>query len=414
MSRNLLLLFSLLSALMCQSQDTFLPGYIVTSSGDTTKGFVLEGSPSFASQQCLFKTDLTATVQEFEPGKIQSVFFSNRLYRSKKIKYDVANQAFFLECLFDGKVDLYKLSRLESDYYFAERGDTIFPLTHTRSEVYSKGKKVQLNTKIYIGVLKWLMQDHTNFGHRIEAVKLEDLSLIDLFSEYHSHICDVGCVSYVKMYPKREKKRWKLGIGGSIQIVSRSMQIETVVSVKDLILGSRLVNSNANLSTILSSIVPALQLSVSDMGGRTFTIEFKYLSQNDTEIRAEFLSMPLFYQKQFLFGRKISPYFLVGVVAEYYFDTSVSGRLLANGVIMPARSFDWTGLGLISPTVGLGLQHRFINGHQMQLEARYETAPLRSTSPSTVDQSLNYTTKSTLSTTTFLMSLSYQLFANRN
>lgn len=391
---------------MCQSQDTFLPGYIVTSSGDTIKGFVLEGSPSFASQQCLFKTDLASTVKQFDPGNIQSVFFSNRLYRSKKIKYDVANQAFFLECLFDGKVDLYKLSRLESDYYFAERGDSIFPLTHTRSEVYKKGKKVQLNTKIYIGVLKWLMQDHTDFGQRIEQAELDDLSLINLFQEYHSHACGGGCVSYMKKYPKRERKHWKLGFGGSLQLVSRSMNIKTVPSQ---VFQQVVTSTNADLSVNSTSIVPTLQILLSDLGGRTFVLELKYLNQKDTQIKTEFISMPLIYQKQFLFAKKLAPYFLVGAGINYYLTTSANGRFV-NNISIPSEDFNWTGLGF-SPTLGLGFRRSFLNSHQIQLEVKYELGL-------PIDTRFNVfgsgPWESTLSTRTFLFCLSYQLFANRN
>lgn len=411
MNATRLVLVIFLSPFLCFAQKDFLPGYIVTSSSDTIKGFVLESAPSLTSEKCYFRKDSLAEVQEFEPGQIKSFFFSNRLYRSKKIKFDNAKKVYFLECLFGGRLELYKFGRLEADYFFATQGDSTYALTNATGLSYSNGKRVQSSTRYYVGVLKWLMQVDLNFNQQIEKTDLEEKSLVRLFREYHSLICNGDCVYYEKKYPKQDKNRWRFGIGGSIQTVNNSLQIETLPSGAFRYLGQT-TNSNSNIAKNSTKLVPAVQLLMSDLGGRTFVIEFKYLNYSDSEVKAEVINVPIAYQKQFLFAKKLTPYLLFGVAFNYNLAASFTGDRLINGIAVASRNFDWRG-GEFSPFGGLGVSKNLINGHRIQLDVKYEFGPSISSGFSLQDNGQTYFFNSTLSTRTLLISLSYQLFQKK-
>lgn len=74
---KILTLVLMLTPSALAAQRYFLPGFIVTNSGDTVKGFVDYNTPRKMTLQCVFKVDERGQATIYSPGEISGYGFDN-------------------------------------------------------------------------------------------------------------------------------------------------------------------------------------------------------------------------------------------------------------------------------------------------------------------------------------------------
>jgi len=226
-SRILLLtcLFILPLVRLCAQQD-FRPGYVILTSGDTINGFIEYKGNKANAKKCIFVKEYPSSspVMVYGPDSLRGYRFpDSKYYVSKHLQINDKDEVLFLEFLVHGKVDLYYYRDDNADeHYFIDKGDgRLLALTSEEKEVYIDGVKYLQESKLYIGVLKYVMQDSPSASKEAENASLTHKSLIKITADYHYSVCkDEQCIIYEKQLPK---VHFHLGpvIGANLNFLNR-------------------------------------------------------------------------------------------------------------------------------------------------------------------------------------------------
>lgn len=116
----ILLLFCFISIVNLVAQENFKPGYIITNSNDTIKGFISQLNKD-AFTKCSFKKNLNEKSIDYLPGEIFAYRFQNdgKYFITKETTLSSGNKTIFLEYLIKGKANIYFM-RDNVDHYFIE------------------------------------------------------------------------------------------------------------------------------------------------------------------------------------------------------------------------------------------------------------------------------------------------------
>ena len=201
----------LFMTLNVRSQSDFRPGYLILNSNDTLHGYIEYRGNKSNARKCVFKKDLekTALKTEYSPEEIKAYrFIDSKYYISRKITVDGIEKMLFLEYLIHGKIDIFYYRDESGEHYLADKGNTrLIPLTNEeknidiREEFYEA--HYQVESKKYIGVLKYLFQESPAVSQATDKVLLTHKSLIKITKDYHDAVCkDEACIIYEKQTPK--------------------------------------------------------------------------------------------------------------------------------------------------------------------------------------------------------------------
>lgn len=124
--------------------------------------------------------------RRFTPEEIRAFGFTGgRIYRSAIVKSGKEERSVFLECLYDGRADLYYLKERSGLRYFLETQESkIIELTNNASTDNSTGIQYTRNSNKHVGVLKYAFSDCERIQSDIDRVSLSHNSLIRLFESY--------------------------------------------------------------------------------------------------------------------------------------------------------------------------------------------------------------------------------------
>ena len=315
------------------SQHDFREGYIVTLKNDTVYGLIDFSSPQNNARQCFFREDSLSEVRKHTPYELSAYAFNNsKYYISKRIPFADSSQLFYLEYLIDGIINLYYFNDLGEDQYFIEKDDQLYPLTNEKTVYKKDGKNYKKESKKYIGTLKWLMQDANQLFKEIDKTDFNHLSLIQTTQDYHDMVCDdKECIVYYKKQKKLNDSKWRIGVGVSIEYIYTKVEMSTKFSNNTLISSpghhSRYVyvlnNTNAHFTSGSGSFVPGLLLNINRNNRTSFQIEVKYYKVKAPLIEFTKLKIPVLFNYELMYYENPKPFISVGVVSDYYLNTSV-------------------------------------------------------------------------------------------
>lgn len=151
------------------SQNTFEPGYIITTSGDTLQGFVLEKNDAAMAHRISFKSNLQATIERFKATELSGFGFNNgREFQQMPIRvlrgtaWDTSY--IFAKNMLRGKIDLFvwrhpQKVRPDIFLYNNVSGKTAHLQKPAKREQEIDGKTYIVRDDRYIGFLNLIKKD---------------------------------------------------------------------------------------------------------------------------------------------------------------------------------------------------------------------------------------------------------------
>ena len=182
--------------------DEFTAGYVVNSQKDTVRGFVRLRGHEFDVKNCVFKKTLLDPVVQYSPGDIIAYGGGSKYFRSFRRITNDGEQLFFIQNIFQGKVNLYYYG---SDAFFIESQGVIEELLETKKEVFQDGRTFVIRQRLFLATLENAMQDCPTMHKQISMTIIQRKSLLTLLKKYHE------CIGVVIQEPTREEE-------GSLQV----------------------------------------------------------------------------------------------------------------------------------------------------------------------------------------------------
>jgi|GEM_PF-6378761 len=178
---NIKVVFSvllLLSLMNIYGQEIYHGGYIVTDSGDTLKGLVKITGKKTNPGGCFFKPSADVAPIAFVKRSLKTISQTDFRYYTLVI---IGKDTVFAQKLITGKINLLSWDEkfyLETDGQFQELKEERVQLANDKI----------LDKKVYIGTLRVAMNDCLQLSKAIDASRLTESSLTDLFEKYHQCI----------------------------------------------------------------------------------------------------------------------------------------------------------------------------------------------------------------------------------
>jgi len=210
------------------AQSDFKPGFIITNSNDTIRGFIDYQKNSINAKECVFKKTEDAAETTYTPRDIKSYRIENsKYYVSKTVK----GERIFLEFLLNGVVDLYYYKAHGKEFFFLEKDTSLIELTNDTRIIYTDAKgrvnstggfKYEVQSNKYKGDLNYAFRDDPKITKKINTTFLSDRSLIKLVRSYHNDVCkDYACIEYSK------STKSTILIGPKITLIEATMQMKS-------------------------------------------------------------------------------------------------------------------------------------------------------------------------------------------
>jgi hypothetical protein len=190
--------FLLLIPSLSLAQFGWLPGFIITQSGDTIRGFIENRETRSLVRVCHFRESEEAQPQIFSPTDILGYRFSEgRYFVSRQVDDLGSGNPVFLEFLVEGEVSFFHYFDSGSRYFIMKNG--IFSeLKSTTEMIVHNDRKYGFERKEYKGMLSYFLQD-ADMRKEIDRSELTPMSLINLAITYQAHVCpDEDCIVYEK------------------------------------------------------------------------------------------------------------------------------------------------------------------------------------------------------------------------
>jgi len=208
----LLILCNFITKAQADSDSEYKEGYIITSKGDTTKGFLFKHISRLASEKCIFKATINSKPKTYYPNEIAGYrFIDGKYYVSKEIKTDsTTKKLIFLEFILKGKVNVYYYVDLIEHYYIEKTPEDLVELTEEQKTFHDDEKgRSYYSTSRFKGKLKVLLSDCPAIYNEIQSTRLTHQSLIKLTKDYNEKVCGTDCIVYER---KITSSKLKYGI----------------------------------------------------------------------------------------------------------------------------------------------------------------------------------------------------------
>jgi len=128
---TILILFCFLFSI--NAQENYSPGYIITNTYDTIRGYIDYKTDIQNAKVCHFKTNLNDEEKSFLPGQIAGYRFTDagRFYVTKSVKIKDSARTVFLEYLVKGIMNL---------YYYTEGSDASTDVNYNKYYFFENEK----------------------------------------------------------------------------------------------------------------------------------------------------------------------------------------------------------------------------------------------------------------------------------
>lgn len=316
------------------AQYDFKTGYIVTHHGDTIHGYLDYANPAKNARNCFFKKEVNGTIDRYTPQEINAYSFSgSKLYVTKTAPLIDTTGLFFMEYLVDGVMDLYYLNEFGSDQFFIEKDNKLYRLSNEKVKRMIDNKEYVADSKTYVGLLLFLMEDAEPLKSQIERTEFNAQSLIDITKEYHDQVCDsVQCIVYYKKNKKLNDSKWRIRLGVSAEYN------HSILTMNSKIIGGMfglgygefihefVVNeSNASFTSSAATVVPVVFLNIRRNNKTSFQIEARYQKTKHSLIELEEVKIPVLFNYEFMYYKNPRPFINVGIVNDFVLSTKVNG-----------------------------------------------------------------------------------------
>ena len=208
------------------SQENYLPGHIISLSGDTIQGFIDYRNWEKNPKQINFKESMNGEKVIYMPTHINSFSTNNEIYlgaivkteispyQSNALEYDTklnfATDTCFLQTMINGVKSLYYYKNKSGREYFYIKEASEFKLLVQKKYLKMeklKGKRVVFENKKYIGQLSIYFKDCALIQSKLKHTEYTKKSLEKLFNYYYdsNHLA-------VKFKHKTEKISVEIGV----------------------------------------------------------------------------------------------------------------------------------------------------------------------------------------------------------
>jgi hypothetical protein len=197
MKKTLLLTFALLSGYSCILAQQFneQPGFIVTTTGDTLKGFIKDRDAIEKTVQ--FRVDNASNGTTYAPNQVHSFGFNNgSFYHSVEFPAtDSTIEQQFIQCLVDGYLSLYRRNRV---FYLSKNKGALVKME--KNDVIDQSRLRE--DKRYQKVLEYLTADCPSVAAEVRRTDFNTESLSNLVAAYNT--CKTGVAGNSKI----PRKKW--------------------------------------------------------------------------------------------------------------------------------------------------------------------------------------------------------------
>ncbi len=208
MRKTLLLTFALLSCYSCILAQQFneQPGFIVTTTGDTLKGFIKDRD--IIEKTVQFRVPSAGNSTAYSPNQLRSFGFNKgSFYHSVDFPAtDTTIEQQFIQCFVDGYLSLYYRNRV---FYVSKNKGALAKME--KNDVIDQSRLRKDNR--YQKVLEYLTADCPSIAPAVRRTEFNSESLSNLVASYNT--CKTGVAG-----PKIPRKKWyipqlgaKAGVG---------------------------------------------------------------------------------------------------------------------------------------------------------------------------------------------------------
>jgi|GEM_PF-2290916 len=206
---NLTICLLLFAAPLSAQIDNFLPGYVITLSGDTLQGKILYKGNRVKNDICHFRPEGQDKEISYSPKELILYGYNDeKCYVPLSIPDGEKEQTVFVEYLLNGIVSIYYYG-FSSEYFVKDENGTVLPLTNEEIEVNHRGNTYRGRSQKYLGVLKYVFTKDIETIKKLNKGKIElkQTDLISIGKQYHDAVCtEWECVVYDKEYNFVKKK----------------------------------------------------------------------------------------------------------------------------------------------------------------------------------------------------------------
>lgn len=201
--------FVLLFAVCVQShlcaQDKYGPGFYVTSTGDTVRGFI-EYQYHY-NDQFKFKATLKEAIKTFTADEVVlfSLDFGNTYQKLDFALGDLSSKPVFAQALLQGDISVF---RYQGRLFIDGGGSNRFQLANGKGrDTEDATKRLQKNT----GYFNILFQDCPTLVKESVKITISPSSVVDIVSKYH-HCKNASYVNLSKPLKKRKDFGFSIGL----------------------------------------------------------------------------------------------------------------------------------------------------------------------------------------------------------
>ena len=206
--KTIFIFIFLLISLLGNSQNNYVPGYIITNKNDTIKGLIDFRTNHMNNSICKFKTSVQDSEKTYLPYEIMGYRLVNetKYYVSKTVRIDKVEHKLFLEFLVQGILNLYYLDNGSPYYIFEAKDGSMVLITKKKDEVIGKDSVKQ--DFRYKGLMSYVFRDDISLATDTKRFYFGRESMIEATKEYHNYICDSGdkCIIFANDFRKKFTK----------------------------------------------------------------------------------------------------------------------------------------------------------------------------------------------------------------
>jgi hypothetical protein len=347
---SFILIIIVLLGIRVSSQTNYLNGFIIDAKGDTTIGFIKNLSLIEMSQKCWFKTSDMSEAICYSPPTIKAFRFINgKYFESKVIMVGTEIKPIFLECLVNGKADLFSSQDKNGEHFYLQNeNDSIYELLNSEIEIYKDDAKYSKYKNEYIGMMKLIFEDCPEIRTQIDKSEFRHKNLITLTKDYNNYVCkDRSCIIYDKDI------KLKTSVGFIVGIYMSNIDFNAKSNYYAFVNGGKFQQTNTYSTGILISKKNIFGFS--DNSEFNFIIGFKngLFQSEKIRIAQQNLYIPI-YLTRFLARGKFRPLVNFGVINKIHFKTDITSpvEIYKNYLNQSISSYDLGGL------VGVGGEYK--------------------------------------------------------
>jgi len=199
MKKTILLTFFLLQGVFIFAQGNFKPGFVITNSGDTLRGWIDYRTPEMNSRICRFKANLEdAEIQSFAPGEITGFRIpeEGKFYVTRTIEIRAGQpQTVFLEFLVKGMLNLFFFPYERSELNFFIFEDRLGNMTYTTQQsgiIENERGRFSREDNRFREIIAHNFQEFKSVQQEVQNMNFDRRSMINFAVNYHDALCTIG------------------------------------------------------------------------------------------------------------------------------------------------------------------------------------------------------------------------------